>query len=133
MVRASILMKSLWDIIKKIINYRPNPYAIAISLMISAIFLLGGGIYDLSVSDISFGSILYPYPRLDSQFLGESIIIMISYALGAAGLILMYWSVRYRRNPRQASLLIQLGIALLLIIFIITEVILYWWKIGYRL
>lgn len=133
MVKASIMMKSLWDILRKIINYRPNPYVIATILMAAAIFLLGGGIYDLSISDISFGNVIYPYPRLDAQFLGESIIIMVSYALGAAGLILIYWSVRYRRNPRQASLLIQLGIALLLIIFIITEVILYWWKIGYRL
>jgi hypothetical protein len=111
-------------------NYRLNPYLVAAVLMAASIFLLGGGIYDISAPIISSG--LYPYPGLHNQFLNESIVIMVIYTLGSAGLILIYWSARYRRNPRQASLLVQIGVALLIIAFIIAEVILYWWKLGYR-
>jgi len=130
MVEKSSVMRNLRVVINKIMNYRPSPYLIAAALMAASIFLLGGGIYDISTPDISSG--LYPYPSLHYQFLNESIIVMVIYALGSAGLILIYWSAKYRRNPRQASLLIQVGVALLIIAFIIVEVILYWWKLGYR-
>jgi len=130
MIGKSSVIRNLRVAINKVMNYRPNPYFVAVALMVASIFLLGGGVYNVSTPDISSG--LYPYPSLHYQFLNESITIMVIYALGSAGLILIYWSAKYRRNPRQASLLIQIGVALLIIAFIIVEVILYWWKLGYR-
>ncbi len=121
--------------INKLVNYRPSPNIIALILMFIAIFLLGGGIYDISVPIRSvmpyYRGFTLLYPSLHDQLLSESIAIMIIYALGTAGLILIYRSARYRRNPEQASLLTQLGAALLIIAFIVTESVLYMWKLGF--
>ncbi len=125
---------SLRKSINKLINYRPSPYLIATILMFITIFLLGGGIYDISEPIRSvipyYRGFILLYPSLHEQVLSESIAIMITYALGAAGLILIYRSARYRRNPSQASLMTQLGAALLIIAFIIAESVLYMWKLG---
>ena len=120
--------------INKLINYRPPPYLIAALLMFAAIILFSGVVYDLSTSVRSvipyYRGFLLLYPSLHEQTLSESIAIMIIYALGAAGLLLIYQSIRYRRNPNQASLLIRLGTALLIVAFITLEAVLYMWKIG---
>ena len=131
----SPLMYSIQKLVNKLINFRPPPYLIAVILMFATIFLLGGGIYDVSVPIRSvlpyYRGFILLYPSLHEQVLSESIAIMITYALGAAGLILIYRSARFRRNPSQSSLLIQLGAALLIIAFIIAESVLYMWKLGF--
>ncbi|MBS7624353.1 hypothetical protein KEJ29_02090 [Candidatus Bathyarchaeota archaeon] len=128
-------LERLWRRIRKIFEYRPPQNLIAIILMLLSIFLISGGIYDISMPTrgaIPYGSgFLFLYPSLHDQLLSESIAVMVIYALGAAGLILIYQSVKYRRNPSQASMLIQVGIALLIIAIIILEVALYSWKLGF--
>lgn len=130
----SNILERLWRRIIKILEYRPPQNLVAITLMLVSIFLLGGGIYEISMPTRSVipygGGFLFLYPDLHDQLLSESIAVMVIYALGATGLILIYQSIKYRRNPSQASTLIRVGIVLLIIAIIILEVALYSWKLG---
>ena len=100
--------------------------------MAAAIFLLGGGIYDIlekPVAGYPLGSgrflAFVPY-QIHEQFLSGSIAVMIIYALGTTGLLLIYRSTRYIRNPRQVSFLTKIGVVLILISFVAIEIMLYW-------
>lgn len=125
---------SIINALQKITKYRPSQNIIAISLMIIAIFLFGGGVYNVVIRPesaiIQQAGISFFLRSIHEQLLGESIIIMILYAMGVAGLILIYRSSRFRRNPSQASLLLRIGMVLLIMSFIIIEVTLYLQKIG---
>lgn len=121
--------------INKLAKHRPSPRIVAIILMVSSIFLISGGIYDVTMKPRSvlpyYRGFLFLYPSLHEQVLNESVAIMIVYAFGAIGLLLIYRSVKYMRNPNQASLLIKLGAGLLILTFIMLEAVLYLWKLGY--
>ncbi|MCW4021396.1 MAG: hypothetical protein NWF14_09255 [Candidatus Bathyarchaeota archaeon] len=104
----------------------------AVVVMGIAIFLLGGGVYDilmepLAVLPIGGGRFLSFIPRrLHEQLLVGSIGVMILYALGALGLLLIYHGTRYVRNPRQVSILSKVGVILLLVAFVAVESVLFW-------
>lgn len=113
-------------------KYRPSPILVAAVIMAFSIFLLGGGIYDIFMEPLAIWHIgggrfisYVPY-RIHEQLLMGSIGVMIIYSLGALGLLLIYQSTRYIRNPRQVSLLSKIGVALFLIAFAAVEFILYW-------
>jgi len=116
----------------KIATYRPPRSLIAAIIIGISIFLLGGGIYDifmepLAVLPVGAGRFLAYIPyRINEQLLVGSIGVMILYALGALGLILIYYSTRYMHNQRHASILMGVGAGLLLISFIMVESILFW-------
>ena len=116
----------------KIVTYRPQRSLIAAIIIGASIFLLGGGIYDLFMNPLAViptgeGRFLafIPY-RINEQLLVGSIGVMILYALGSVGLILIYYSTRYMHNQRSAFILIGIGAMLLLIAFIMVESILFW-------
>jgi len=121
----------------KIATYRPSRSLIAAIVIGISIFLLGGGIYDifmepLAVLPVGAGRFLAYIPyRINEQLLVGSIGVMILYAMGALGLILIYHSTRYVHNLRHASILMAIGAGLLLISFITVESILFW-IIHYR-
>jgi len=116
----------------KIMTYRPSRSLIAAIVIGVSIFLLGGGIYDifmepLTVLPVGAGRFLSYIPyRINEQLLVGSMGVMVLYALGAFGLILIYYSTRYIHNLRHASLLMRIGVGLLLISFITVESILFW-------
>ena len=66
------------------------------SLVAASLFLLGGGIYDLLEKPLlaivaTGGRIITYYPYvLNEQFLIESIIVMVIYAIGVVGFLLTY-------------------------------------------
>ena len=131
----SSIINSFQRKINKLMRYRPPLRIIAIILMTLSIFLISGGIYDVTIKPRSvlpyYRGFLFLYPNLHEQVLNESISIMIVYAFGAVGLLLIYRSAKYLRNPDQASLLIKLGAGLLILTFIMLETVLYLWKLGY--
>jgi len=131
----SSIINSFLRKINKLTRYRPPLRIIAIILMTLSIFLISGGIYDVTIKPRSvlpyYRGFLFLYPSLHEQVLNESISIMIVYAFGAVGLLLIYRSAKYLRNPDQASLLIKLGAGLLILTFIMLETVLYLWKLGY--
>jgi hypothetical protein len=96
--------------------------AIAVSV---AVFLFGGGLYDLIVKPLpsfySGGSFLFLYPSLGDQFISDSIIAITLYAFGAIGLIVVYQSTKYAYKPRQAYMMFLIGVVLVFIAYIFLE------------
>jgi hypothetical protein len=123
------LQKAYW----KITTYRPSPWTIAFVVLAIAIFLLGGGIYDLleqsSIPIAIFSSsggagsfiFLYPYPSLNDQFIAESILIMMLYSMGIIGLLVTYQSTKYAYKPRQAYIMLLGGLFFMLIAYALLE------------
>jgi len=120
---AFSIQKAYW----KMVTAKPSIFVIAALAVAASIFLLGGGVYDLLekplVAIISSGGriiVYYPY-ALNEQFLVESMIIMITYAMGVVGLILTYQSTKYVYRPRQAFILLLVGCVLIVVSYIFAE------------
>jgi hypothetical protein len=116
----------------KIATFRPSRTFVAIVAMSAAIFLLGGGIYDILMEPIAaypLGSGRFlsfiPY-QIHEQLFSGSLAVMFLYALGGTGLLMIYRSTSFVRNPRQVSLLTKIGVVLILVSFIAIEITLYW-------
>lgn len=96
--------------------------AIAIA---AVVFLLGGGLYDIIMKPLPAvyyaGRFLFLYPQLSEQFISDSIIAITVYGLGIVGLLVIYQSTRYVYRPRQAWMMMIVGITLLLIAYIFLE------------
>jgi hypothetical protein len=112
---------------ERIITSKPSLFVVGILAVALALFLLGGGIYDMMVEGItvayfgSGGTLYVFYPSLSEQFLLESALIMIFGAIGFAGFIMAYRSTKYAYNPRQAYQLLLVGCVLLIIAYILIE------------
>jgi uncharacterized membrane protein len=96
--------------------------------MAVAIFLFGGGVYDVvyrpypAIYNNSTGSFVFLYPGLSSQFISDSIFAAVAYSFGVVGLIIMYESTKYAYNPRQAYFMLLGGILLLFLAYAFLEV-----------
>jgi len=109
------------------VTAKPSIFVVAVIVVAASIFLLGGGIYDILEKPLvaiiaSGGRIIafYPY-SLNEQFLGESIIVMITYAIGVAGLLLTYQSTKYAYRPRQAFIMLLMGCVLVVVAYFMIE------------
>ncbi len=67
------------------------------------------------------GRFLFLYPQLSEQFISDSIVAMTVYALGIVGLLAIYQSTKYVYKPRQAYMMMLVGVVLLLIAYIFLE------------
>jgi hypothetical protein len=119
---SHFIQKTYW----KIVTIKPSILLIAITLTAASIFFLGGGIYDL-LEQPAFAIFIqgrpyfaYPY-SLGEQFLGESMFVMILYGLGTAGLLITYQSTKYAYRPRQAFMLLLMGVLLIIMSYIFVE------------
>jgi len=109
----------------KILTFKPSIFIIAAIVTAFSLFLLAGGIYDIleqPLSAIFFsGRVLFFYPYLQAQVIVESIGVMIAYAMGVAGILLMYQSTKYAYKPRQAFMMLLSGVVLILFAYIYIE------------
>ena len=125
--RISSLAFSLQRTYGRIVTAKPSIFVVAIAVVAAALFLLGGGIYDVLIQPIvaivaSGGRIISFYPfGLTEQFLSESIIIMVFYAIGVVGFLIAYRSTKYAYNPRLAYRFLLVGSALLLVAYLLVE------------
>jgi len=131
-LEVNLLGFHLRKIYEKILSYRLSRPIIAALIMATSIFLLGGGIYDIFMNPpiilpVGEGRFLpfIPYD-VNRQLLIGSIGVIILYALGALGLLIIYHSARYVHNQRTALFLIGIGAGFLLISFGIIESIIFW-------
>jgi len=118
------------------VTAQPSLYVIALVVVGIAIFLLGGGVYDLIVSyiPIAYGlgprRVLFFYPRrVHEQVFLESITVMTIYGIGIAGFLLTYHSTKYAYRPRQAFMLLLIGCVLIIIAYLYIENIM-WMKMS---
>jgi hypothetical protein len=107
-----------------------------IVLLISALslFLLAGGVYNIILQP----PVLLPSPNypifytysLHEQSWSESIIALLLFSLGAGGGYLTLRSTRYGYKPREATMLLIVGIIMIFLAFIGCEYII-WLKRGF--
>ena len=118
---------SLNKLYERISTARPSTLIVSILVIAFAMFLFGGGLYDIIVRPLpSFYStsvgFLFLYPQLSEQFITDSMIAMTLYSLGVVGLIVMYQSTKYAYKPRQAYMTFMVGAVLILMAYIFLEV-----------
>jgi predicted membrane protein len=99
-----------------------------------AIQLLGGGLYD--VIEARQGSLVtllpsptYPqfyYSGMADQTLNESVYFIVFLIMGISGGYISFRSSRYAYRPREAQMLLLIGIALMIVATIGPEAILSW-------
>jgi len=123
--RISSLSFSLNKLYRTISTSRPSNLIFPIIAIAVAIFLFGGGLYDLIVRPLPAvyyqGTFLFLYPQLSEQFISDSIVAMSVYSLGVVGLIAIYQSTKYVYKPRQAYMMLIVGVILLFIAYIFLE------------
>jgi hypothetical protein len=123
--QASSLSFSLSKWFRKISTAKPSTFLTTILLMGVAIFLFGGGLYDIIVQPLP--SIYYQqkfyflYPELSQQFLFDTVLSAVLYVVGFIGLLSIYQSSKHAYNPRQAYMTLIIGATLLILAYIFLE------------
>ncbi len=117
---------SMTKLYRRISTTKPSTLILSIIAISFAIFLFGGGLYDIIMKPLPAvyyqGRFLLIYPQLSEQFVSDSLVSMILYAFGIIGLVSMYQSTKYAYKPRQAYMMFTVGLVLLLIAYIMLEV-----------
>ena len=124
--KISSMSYSLNGLYRKISTVKPSTFVLSIITIAIAIFLFGGGLYNLTVKPYSAvysqGRFVLVNPYLSEQFIADSIAAIILYSLGTVGLVAIYQSTKYAYKPRQAYMMFIVGTALLLLAYIFLEV-----------
>ena len=124
--RVSSLSYSINRFYRRISTAKPSTLIISMICIAFAIFLFGGGLYNIIMKPLPAiyygGRFYFLYPELGSQFISDSIIATLLYSLGIVGLIVMYQSTKYAYKPRQAYMMFLVGIFLLFLAYIFLEV-----------
>jgi len=123
--RASSMSFSLSRWFRRISTAKPSSLAITIIVIAYAVFLFGGGLYTIITQPlpaIYYGQrFLFLYPELGSQFISDTVIAVMLYAIGFVGLLAIYQSTKYAYKPRQAYMMLVVGVTLLLLAYIFLE------------
>jgi hypothetical protein len=128
----SSLSFSLNRLYHTISTARPSNLILPMISIAVALFLLGGGLYDIIVKPLPAvyyqGRFLFIYPQLTEQFISDSIVVMTIYSLGVAGLLMVYQSTKSVYKPRNAYMMLMIGITLLLLAYVFLEAIMHYLK-----
>ncbi len=111
---------------RRIVTAKPSVFVIAVIIAGLSIFFLGGGVYDIlekPLIAIPLGTqILFFYPgTINEQTILDSAFAMVTYFFGLLGLLLMYQSTKYAYRPRQAYMLLLIGVAFVVIAYFAIE------------
>jgi membrane-bound ClpP family serine protease len=93
--------------------------------MAYAVFIFGGGLFTLiehpSPSAYFNGRFYFLYPSISSQFISDTVVSAILYAIGFVGLLTIYQSTKSAYKPRQAYMMLIIGVTFLLLSYIFLE------------
>ena len=124
----SDLSFSLSKLYKRITTTQPSNLAINAVVIGFVIFLFGGGLFGITRENIlpsyydSTNNVFYfLYPDVSDQFISDTVIAVILYGMGFVGLISIYQSTKNAYKPRQAYMLLIVGITLVLLSYIFLE------------
>ena len=124
--RVSSLSFSFNKLYRTITNAKPSNLLIPILAVAFAVFLFAGGIYDLIQKPLAAvyynNAFLFLNPYLTEQFISDSVLAAIIYSMGVVGLIVVYQSTRYIYKPRQAYMMLIIGLALAIMAYIFLQV-----------
>ncbi len=123
--RASSLSFSLSRLFNRISTAKPSTFLITAVVIAYAAFLFGGGLYTIITQPLPSayygGRFYFLYPELGSQFVSDTVIAVTLYVIGFIGLLAIYQSTKYVYKPRQAYMMLVIGVALLLIAYAFLE------------
>jgi len=110
---------------RKISTNAPTAFLVTAVGISYAIFLFGGGLYTLinnpQPSAYVNNQFYFLYPDISSQFISDTLISVTLYVLGFFGLLSIYLSTKSAYKPRQAYMLLVVGVTLLLLSFVFLE------------
>jgi len=123
--RTSSMSFSLSRWFNKISTTKPSSLIVSAVVVAYAIFLFSGGLYTIVSSPLpayyTGSAFIFLYPDLGAQFVSDSIIAIMLYAIGFVGLLAVYQSTKYAYKPRQAYIMLIIGVTLLLLAYIFLE------------
>jgi hypothetical protein len=111
---------------RKLYANAPITFIVTAAGLAYAIFLFGGGLFTLinnpaPAYPLENGRILFLYPDISNQFGADTFISVILYSLGFFGVLSIYQSTKSANKPKQAYMLLIVGVALLALSYIFLE------------
>jgi hypothetical protein len=112
---------------QRISTSKPSTFAVTAIVIGYTIFLFGGGLLTLisrplpSAYNAQTNVFYFLYPQLGEQFISDTVISVMLYVMGFAGLLAIYQSTKYAYKPRQAYMMVVIGTTLLLLAYIFIE------------
>jgi hypothetical protein len=110
---------------RKATTNAPVISAITVLGLAYVIFLFGGGLFTLIEKPLpsyySGSTFYFLYPDISNQFLGDTIISVFLYALGFVGLLAIYQSTKSAYKPRQAYMLLIVGVTFVALSYLFLE------------
>ncbi len=110
---------------RKMSTNAPTTFIVTIVGVAYAIFLFGGGLYTLINKPLTAyytgSAFIFLYPDISNQFVADTIISVFLYVLGFIGLLSIYQSTKSAYKPRQAYMLLVIGVTFLLLSYIFLE------------
>jgi hypothetical protein len=123
---------SLSRLFRKISTIQPSAFTITIVVIAFSVFLFGGGLWAIinyaTIQPAMYysGKFYFLYPALGEQFVSDTVIAVALYAIGFIGILAIYQSTKYVYKPRQAYLMLIIGVTLLLLAYLFLENAIYW-------
>jgi len=103
----------------------PSMAIITIVGIAFSVFIFGGGIYTITnhpqPSAYFNGRFYFLYPSISAQFISDTAVSAILYALGFVGLLTIYQSTKSAYKPRQAYMMLIIGVTFLLLSYVFLE------------
>jgi len=98
---------------------------LTIAAIAYTLFIFGGGLFTVinhpQVSAYYNGNFYFLYQSLSSQFVSDTFVSVMLYALGFIGLLLIYQSSKSAYKPRQAYMMLVIGVSLFFLSYIFLE------------
>lgn len=93
-------------------------------------FILGGGVYDIMEQPISVlptpSNPIFYFPGMTDQTFNESMIFILFLSIGISGGYLSYNSTLRAYRPREARMILAIGVAMIVVAYIGCETLLTW-------
>ncbi len=110
---------------ERISTMKPSTAIVTIVVVGIAIFLFGGGIYDIVNRPLPAvyynGQFYFLYPSLADQFIFDTVVSGILFIFGFIGLLTIYQSSRHAYSPRQAYMTLLVGAVLVFLAYLFLE------------
>ena len=123
--QASSMSFSMSRWFSRISTAKPSALITSIIVIASAVFLFGGGLYTIIIRPLPSAyynnRFYFLYPDLGAQFISDTVIATMLYAMGFIGLLAIYQSTKYAYKPRQAYMMLAVGVALMFLAYIFLE------------
>jgi hypothetical protein len=112
---------------RRVSTTAPSAFIVTLVGLSYAIFLFGGGLFALITNPITSyynsntGQFFFLYPDISNQFISDTLISVSLYGLGFVGLLAIFQSTKSAYKPRQAYMMLIIGVALLLLAYLFLE------------